>query len=77
MRLRKAFEEKGYAFLYPSQPNHPFPLIPEAHHAVLAKNYTFSFWEKTDEKNTAVRFCTSWAPSEEEVDSLIRALRAL
>lgn len=77
MRLRKAFEEKGYAFLYPSDTNQQFPIIPDAHLAVLAKNYTFSFWEKTDEKNTAVRFCTSWATSEEEVDSLIRDLRAL
>ena len=31
----------------------------------LAQKYQFSFWEQIDEDYAAVRFCTSWATSEE------------
>ena len=37
----------------------------------LAQKYQFSFWEQIDEDYAAVRFCTSWATSEEAIDELI------
>jgi len=43
----------------------------------LGKNYSFSFWQKTDESHSAVRFCTSWATTEEAVNRLIEDIRSV
>ena len=37
----------------------------------LGEKYAFSFWEQVDEDRAAVRFCTSWATREEDVDALV------
>eukprot|EP00727_Mastigamoeba_balamuthi_P010502 m51a1_g6074 putative L-threonine aldolase (363) ;mRNA; f:291176-293180 len=75
--LRAAFLAKGYECLYGSVTNQQFPVIPDAHLAVLKGRYAFSHWRRVDEGRTAVRFCTSWATTEEAVDSLIADIRAL
>lgn len=77
MRLRRAFLEKGWTLLYPSFTNQQFPVIPDEMLKKLAENYSFSFWQKTDEHHSAVRFCTSWATTEETVDTLIASIKAL
>ena len=43
----------------------------------LRQKYGFSYWQRTDETHSAVRFCTSWATREEDVDMLIRDITAL
>ena len=40
----------------------------------LAKNVSFSFWEKYDENHTVIRFVTSWATTEKDLDELIKLL---
>ena len=40
----------------------------------LAKNVRFSFWEKADDTHTVVRFATSWATPEKNVERLIELL---
>lgn len=77
MRLRKAFLEKGYELRYDSYSNQQFPIIPDEHLDKLKDKYSFGFWEKTDESHSAVRFCTSWATKEENVEELIADIRAL
>lgn len=42
MILRRAFTDKGYALRYDSPTNQQFPILPEAHLAVLEKKYEFS-----------------------------------
>ena len=37
----------------------------------LAEKYAFSFWCKVGEAHSAVRFCTSWATQEANVNELI------
>ena len=37
----------------------------------------FSFWEKIDDNNSAVRFCTSWATTKEEIDELVEEILKL
>ena len=71
MRIKEAFEKKGCSFLIESNTNQQFPIL---HRDILKKfdqNYTYSIWEQVDEDHTAVRFCTSWATTEEQVDRLI------
>lgn len=77
LKIRDAFKEKGYTFLYESDTNQQFPIIPNTKLEQLSKNYTFSTWEAIDEGHTAVRFCTSWATKTEHVEQLIKDIQAL
>ena len=70
-KLRAAFEAKGWPLMYVSPTNQQFPIVPDAVLDKLAERYTFSDWARTDESHRAVRFCTSWATTERDVDALI------
>ena len=77
MKLRAAFEAKGWPLHYDSPTNQQFPIVPDAALEKLAEKYSFSHWGKIDEGHTAVRFCTSWATRPEDVDALISDIEAL
>lgn len=77
MKLRAAFEAKGWLLCYDSPTNQQFPIVPDAVLEKLAEKYTFSHWGKVDGFHTAVRFCTSWATREEDVDALIADIESL
>jgi threonine aldolase len=77
MKIRAAFEGKGYPFLYESATNQQFPILPDDKLEILKKKYAYSFWKKIDEKHSAVRFCTSWATREEDVELLVEDIRTL
>ena len=77
IKIKAAFEEKGYPFLYESVTNQQFPIIPDEKLQLLNKKYAYSFWKKVDEKRSAVRFCTSWATREEDVALLLEDIRNL
>ena len=74
MRIRQAFESKGFGFLVQSPSNQQFPILDNATVERLSGDFLFSIWQKVDEGHTAVRFCTSWATRPEAVDALIAAL---
>lgn len=78
MKIRDAFKEKGYTFRFESPTNQQFPILSKAEIAKLCEKYVFSTdSEKIDEDHYAVRFCTSWATREEDVDALIKDIKAL
>lgn len=77
MKLRAAFEARGWPLCYDSPTNQQFPIVPDAVLEKLAEKYTFSHWGKVDGSHTAVRFCTSWATREEDVDALIADIESL
>lgn len=74
MRIRDAFESKGFGFLVQSPSNQQFPILDNATMERLSSDFLFSFWQKVDDTHTAVRFCTSWATRPDAVDALIAAL---
>lgn len=74
LKLKQAFAEKGYDFLYDSPSNQQYPILPDSEAERLSKDFSFSVWSKYDESHTAVRFCTSWATKPEDLDRLIQAL---
>lgn len=76
-KLRAAFEEKGYPYLVPNGTNQIFPIIPDAELEILGQDFGYCYQQRVDETHSAVRFCTSWATREENVDALIRAVRKL
>ncbi len=77
MKLKEAFVKKGYGLRYDSYSNQQFPILPNEHMEKLKEKYSFGFWENVDKDHTAVRFCTSWATKEENVQALIADIEAL
>ncbi len=76
-KLRTAFEEKGYPYLVQNRTNQIFPILPDEDLAELEQHFGYCYQERIDDTHSAVRFCTSWATKEENVDALIQAIRAL
>ena len=76
-KLRAAFDKKGYSYLVSNRTNQIFPIIPDKELAILGKEFGYCYQERIDETHSAVRFCTSWATKEENVDALIRAIQRL
>ncbi len=76
-RLRDAFEKKGYPYLVQNTTNQIFSILPDDRLSVLSKEFGYCYQERVDETHSAVRFCTSWATKEENVDALIRAIEKL
>lgn len=77
MKLKHAFEAKGYHFLMESPTNQQFPILPDAHLEALKQKYSYSYMQRVDAEHSAVRFCTSWATTPENVDALIADIQAL
>lgn len=74
MKLAKALKGKGYQMLFESITNQQFPILSNEDIERLRVKYDFSYWEKIDDDHAAVRFCTSWATKEADVDELIADL---
>lgn len=70
-KIKEACIKRGYPFLTDSDTNQQFPIIPNKIVEKLKEKYTFSVWEKTDESHIAIRFCTSWATKECDVEELV------
>ena len=77
MRIRAACEQKGFPFLVPSTTNQQFPILPDSALEKLGEKYTFTYQCRVDESHSAVRFCTSWATTSQQVDALVEDILAL
>ncbi|MCR4951213.1 MAG: low specificity L-threonine aldolase [Solobacterium sp.] len=72
--LKNALKEKGYRFFLNSPTNQQFVILENSKMEELGKEVRFSFWEAYDEDHTVVRFATSWATTEENLERLISLL---
>lgn len=77
LRLRRAFEEKGWPLLVDSVTNQQFPILANGAIDALKDKYSFETWEKVDRDHTAVRFCTGWSTADEDIDALIEDVKRL
>ena len=77
MKLKAALVEMNVPFLVDSPTNQQLPILPDAVLDALSETYSFSEQQRMDEGHRAVRFCTSWATQEAQVDALISDLRRL
>ena len=73
-RLKELFRDKGWRFFLDSPTNQQFVLVPDELVRRLEKNVRFSVWEKPDAAHTVLRFCTSWATTDEDIDRLAQLL---
>ena len=70
MQIKEAFEQKKVPFWVESFTNQQFVILSDEQKKTLAEKYYFE--EMGREKDgTVVRFCTSWATKQEEVDALV------
>ncbi len=76
-RLRDKMKALGVPFLVESTTNQLFPILPDDVLEKLSQKYVFSEQERVDGAHRAVRFCTSWATREENVDALCADLEAM
>ena len=76
-KIRQTIQLLGYELYLPGTTNQIFVKLPDALLSELAKDFTFAHWEKPDKYHSVVRFCTSWATTEENVEALCSALRRL
>jgi len=77
MRIKEAFQSAGCDFLYDSPTNQQFPIVNKAVRSELSKNYSFTIWKEMPGDKTAVRFVTSWATKEENVDTLVNDIKRI
>ena len=76
-QIRSVLSELNYPLLVDGVTNQIFPILPDALLDQLQENITFTEQERIDETHRAVRFCTSWATSQEAVDTLCCELKKL
>jgi threonine aldolase len=69
-RMKEIFNEKGIRFFIESPTNQQFVILPDEVLASLSGKVAVEIWEKYDSASTVVRFATSWATREEDVESL-------
>lgn len=75
MRIKKAFTQKGYKFLVDSCTNQQFVILPDILLEKMKMDYAFSYERRIDETHSAVRFCTSWATKESDIDEFIKYIK--
>lgn len=76
-RIRETLDQLGCSYLVQNTTNQIFPILSDNLLNELSKEFCFSEMERIDETHRAVRFCTSWATTEENVEALCRKLLAL
>ena len=74
LKLKQAFVAKGYRLHLDSPTNQQFVCLPNEAIDCLAREATFELWGPRGERESVVRFVTSWATREEDVDKLIELL---
>ena len=70
MQIKEAFEQKKVPFWVESFTNQQFVILSDEQKKTLAEKYYFEEMER-EKEGTVVRFCTSWATKQEEVDALV------
>ncbi len=76
-RIRATLDELKVPYLVPGITNQIFPIMEDPALAELSKKFAFAEIERVDENHRAIRFVTSWATREENVDALCAELKAI
>lgn len=76
-KLRSCMKALNIPFLVENTTNQIFPILPDSVLAKLDETYVYCEQERVDDTHRAVRFCTSWATKEENVDALCADLKEL
>ena len=77
MKIKRAFTEKGIPFLINSPTNQQFPILTRGQNDILSAKFSYELWEPLKDGRLAVRFCTSWATTDDNVDELVQTIKTL
>ena len=75
--VRKAFEDAGIPVYLDSPTNQQFFVLTDAQVKELDQQFYTEFWERVDDNHQVIRLCTSWGTSEEAIQELCKAVKAL
>lgn len=76
-QIRATFDELGVPYLVPGVTNQIFPILSDSFLKALATDFMFTEMGRVDATHRCVRFCTSWATKQENVDALCSALKQI
>lgn len=76
-QIRQTLDCIDTQYLVPGSTNQIFPILSDVQLEELGKEFTFSEERRVSPTHRAVRFCTSWATPQENVDALCRKLMEL
>ena len=73
-KLKEAFRARGYRLWIDSPTNQQFFVLPNQEIERLSQYASFEVWGPRGEEESIVRFVTSWATDERQIDELIARL---
>lgn len=73
-QLRDTLQNLQYPVMVDSPSNQIFPILPDSVLKQLDKDFTYNMMERVDDSHCCVRFCTSWATKQADMDALCAAL---
>ena len=77
LRLKDIFRKAGYKIMIDSPTNQQFVQLPNSIIDRLRENASFDYWGPRGKEQSIVRFVTSWATTEEDINELERLIKAL
>jgi threonine aldolase len=73
-KLKLILKEKGYKFFLETPTNQQFIILENNQLLKLSEKVKTAFWEKFDDTHTVVRFATSWATTDDDLENLKNTL---
>ena len=77
MKLKNGLAACGVEFMADSVTNQQFPIFTNKEIEALNREFLFEYNDKIDDNRIAIRFCTSWATKDEDVQILIDKVKSL
>lgn len=77
LRLKDIFRKAGYKIMIDSPTNQQFVQLPNSVIDQLRENASFDYWGPRGKEQSTVRFVTSWATTESDIDELERLINEL
>lgn len=77
MKLKQGLTGCGVEFLADSVTNQQFSIFTEEETKILNREFLFERFGITEDGKNVLRFCTSWATKEENVEHLINTVKAM
>ena len=76
-QIRQTLTDLGYPLVVDCTTNQVFTTMPDEILNQLSRDFMFTEWTRVDATHRTIRFCTSWATTQESVDALCKALTKL
>lgn len=74
-KMQAGLVQLGVSFLIKTTTNQIFPILKNQMIKKLQESYAFQVWERLDQETTVMRFVTSWATKEEDVDAFLEEVK--